>query len=266
MENASTRLQFKVGVFVAIGLCVLMGSILVLGGNRVVFTRYLHVRAQFSQVQGLFPGSVVSLAGLPIGNVKKIDFVPSQNKLEVEMQIDRAFSNRVHQGTTAEIRTQGALGDKFVYLTPGPADAPAVSENTQLTAIDEGDFLKMITSKEDGIGQVFDLIKEMRMLVASLNQNNKVGATVEQMRSTMQSLDRLVGELRDQLPENKKLRMAVNSMASIMDKIDSGKGTLGALVNDPSLHQNLKSVLGGSQRGRYIKEMARESIQTVDKK
>ena len=55
-------------------------------------------------------------------------------------------------------------------------------------------------------------------------------------------------------------------MASVMEKIDSGKGTLGALINDPSLHQNLKSVLGGSQRNRYMKEMARESIQNVDKK
>lgn len=266
MENASTRLQYKVGVFVALGLLVLMGSILALGGNRVVFTRYLHVHARFSQVQGLFPGSVVSLAGLPVGNVKRIDFVPSDNKLEVEMQIDRKFADRIRQGTSAEIRTQGALGDKFVYLSPGPTDAPALSENAMLTAIDDGDFLKMLTSKEDGVGRLLDLIKEMQILVASLNQNNKVGGTVEQMRATMHSIDRLVGDLREQLPENKKLRAAVNSMASIMEKIDSGKGTLGALVNDPTLHQNLKSVLGGSQRGRYIKEMARESIQSADRK
>lgn len=266
MENASTRLQYKVGLFVALGLIVLMGSILALGGNRFVFTRYLNVRAQFTQVQGLFPGSVVSLAGLPVGNVKKIYFVPSDNKLEIEMQIDRSFAERVREGTSAEIRTQGALGDKYVYLTPGPTDAPPIKENAMVTAVDTGDFLKMLTSKEDGVGRVLDLVKEMHQLVASLNANNKIPQALDQMRATLSSLDQLVGDLRGQLPENKKLRTAVNSMASIMEKIDSGKGTLGALVNDPTLHQNLKSALGGSKRSQYIKEMARESIQAGDKK
>ncbi len=266
MENASTRLQYKVGLFVAIGLAALAGSILALGGGRVMFTRYLHVRAQFSQVQGLFPGSVVSLAGLPVGNVKRIEFVPSDNKLEIEMRIDRSFSDRLREGTSAEIRTQGALGDKYVYLTPGPADAPKIGENAMLAAIDEGDFLKMITSREDGVGRVLDLVKEMHQLAASLNADSKIPRAVEQVKTTMSSLDRLVRDLREQLPENKKLRAAVNSMASIMEKVDSGKGTLGALVNDPTLHQNLKSALGGSKRGQYIKEMARESMQSSEKK
>ena len=268
MENAYTRLQYKVGLFVAIGLLVAMGSILALGGNRVFFTRYKTLKTEFSHVQGLFPGSVVSLAGLPVGNVKSISFGSKDNLLEVILQIDRKFGDRVHEGTTAEIRTQGALGDKYVYLEPGPVDKPVLPDDAYINPIDDGDFLKLLTSKEDGIGRVLDLIKEVHTLVADLNANGRVKETArnmaeasEQLKSTLAKLDLFLGDLRGQLPDNKKFKQAVTSLASVMEKIDSGKGTLGALINDPSVHQNLKAMLGGSPRNRYLKEMVRETIQ-----
>lgn len=268
MENASARLQYKVGLFVALSLIAAMASILALGGNRVVFTRYLHLRARFSQVQGLFPGSVVSLAGLPVGNVKKIYFTPGDNKLEVLMQIDQEFRHRLRAGTSAEIRTQGALGDKFVYLLPGAPEQPELADNTMIEAIDDGDFMKMLTSKEDGVGRALELIKEMHILVASLNQNSRVATTAQNMadasaqfKSLLTKVDHLLGDLREQMPENRKFKQAVTSLASVLEKVDQGKGTLGALVNDPSVHQNLKAFLGGSPRNRYLKEMVRETIQ-----
>jgi len=267
METASLRLQYKVGLFVAFGLIVLMLSILALGGNRVVFKRYLAVQAEFTQVQGLFAGSVVSLAGIPVGNVKSIRFVEGDNRLNVVMQIDRDFAPRLRQGTTAEIRTQGALGDKYVYLEPGPPAEPQLQEGAKLVSI-EDDIFQRLTSKEDGVGRALELIKEMHLLVASLNANNRAAQTAEnlkqataQMRITMTKIDGLVGEIRAQLPKNQKLREAVDGLASIVEKIDSGKGSLGALINDPSLHQSLKSLVGNSPRNRYMKEVIRESIQ-----
>lgn len=267
MENASGRLQYKVGLFVAISLIAAMASILALGGNRAVFTRYLHLRAQFGQVQGLFAGSVVSLAGLPIGNVKKIYFVPGENKLEILMQIDQEFRHRLRAGTTAEIRTQGALGDKFVYLAPGAPAQPELKNGDLVEAIDDGDFMKMLTSKEDGVGRALELVKEMHLLVASLNHNSRIANTAQNMadasdqfKKLLPKIDLLVGSLREQIPDNKKFKQAIASLANVLEKVDQGKGTLGALVNDPSVHQNLKAFLGGSPRNRYLKEMVRETI------
>jgi phospholipid/cholesterol/gamma-HCH transport system substrate-binding protein len=57
------------------------------------------------------------------------------------------------------------------------------------------------------------------------------------------------------------LRQALVNLSSILEKIDQGKGTLGQLINDPSVHQSLKSLLGGSPRNRYMKDMIRETIQ-----
>jgi phospholipid/cholesterol/gamma-HCH transport system substrate-binding protein len=267
MEQNPTKLEFKVGVFIALGLLAVMASVLILGGDRMLFTRYAHLKARFTEVQGLFPGSVVSLSGLPVGNVEKIDFVPAENKLELTLKIDQQFENRLVEGTVAEIRTQGALGDKYVYLTPGPATGKRLAENAQLETT-ETDFMKMLTSREDGAARVIDLIKEMHVLVASLNAGGKAGEMMTNMaeaskrfKSTLVQVDALLTDLRGELPENKKLRQSLISLASILEKVDQGKGTLGQLINDPSLHQSLKAFLGGSPRNRYMKDMIRESIQ-----
>jgi phospholipid/cholesterol/gamma-HCH transport system substrate-binding protein len=244
-----------------------MIAILLLGGDKAFLTRYTSLRAEFSEVQGLFPGSVVSLAGIRVGNVEKITFVPGTNKLETTLRINREFEDRLVEGTTAEIKTQGALGDKYVYLNPGPAGGKRLEPGTKVEAI-ETDFMKMLTSREDGVARVVDLIKDLHILVASINAGGKTGEMISNMadasvkfKKTIAQLDLLVSDLRGEIPENKKLRQAIVSLSSILEKVDQGKGTLGALINDPSVHQSLKALLGGSPRNRYMKDMIRETIQ-----
>lgn len=267
MEQQSLKMEYKVGLFIGLGLLALIVSVLFLGADKALFTRYTELRARFSEVQGLFPGSVVSLAGMPVGNIKDIEFVPEDNKLEVIMRINAKFAPRLVEGTTAEVKTQGALGDKFIYLTPGKPGSPQLSDGVSIPGT-ETDFLRMLTSREDGVARVIDLIKELHILIATVNSNGQTATMIKNMaeasvkfKATMGQLDALLGDLRGELPENKKLRQALISLSSILEKVDQGKGTLGQLINDPSMHQNLKSFFGGSPRNRYMKDMIRETIQ-----
>jgi len=267
MEQQASRLEYKVGLFIAIGLLVLLVSILFLGGDKVLFTRYIALSARFTEVQGLFPGSVVSLAGVPVGNVQHITFVTSENKLEVQMKINRSFADRLVEGTVAEIKTQGALGDKFVYLSPGAPGGTKLANGTVIQSV-ETDYIKLLTSREDGVARVVDLIKELHVLISTLNSNGKTAQTISnvaeasgKLKGTLGQLDALLADIRAEIPQNKKLRQALVSLANILEKIDQGKGTLGQLINDPSVHQSLKAFLGGSPRNRYMKDMIRETIQ-----
>lgn len=270
MENHSVNLQYKVGLFISAGLLVFMVSLLLIGRDKAVFSRYIRLHAHFSEVQGLFPGSVVSLAGIPVGNVESIDFLPDQNALNVVLKINQKYQKRLVEGTTAEIRTQGALGDKYIYLQPGDPKGNALP-NGALIEARETDFMKMITDRNDGIARVIDLVKEMHILVASLNADGRaadaaqnLSEAAKKLNTTLATLDVLLAEVRDQIPENKKLRNALVRLSNIMEKIDEGQGTLGQLINDPSIHQRLKSFLGGSPQNNYMKSILRETIQRSD--
>jgi phospholipid/cholesterol/gamma-HCH transport system substrate-binding protein len=272
MEQQSLGLQYKVGLFIGAGLFAVMISILALGGDKVLFTRYFELHVRFQEVQGLFPGSIVSLAGVPVGNIKAIDFVPSENKLDVVMKINSVYKNRLVEGTNGEVRTQGALGDKYIYLSPGTPGGKPLRNRAIIEGI-ENDYMKLLTDREDGVARVIDLIKEMQTLVANLNANGRSAEMMRNMteasatmKKTMASFDMLLNDLHGNIPENKKLKAALISFANILEKIDQGKGTLGQLINDPSVHQSLKTYLGGSPRNRYMKDMIRETIQKSDSK
>jgi phospholipid/cholesterol/gamma-HCH transport system substrate-binding protein len=248
-------------------LIIMLSSILVVGGKKVLLTSYVHAHTHFSQVQGLFPGSVVSLAGVPVGNIKSITFVESDNKLDLDLQINREFRSRLVEGTVAEIQTQGALGDKYVYLTPGPMGSKELPDGVLLPST-ETDFMKMLTDRKDGAAHIIDLIKDLDVLISAINGNGKASRVMtnlteasDKFGKTLGQLDALIRDIHGEMPQNKKLQKSLISLSNILEKVDQGKGTLGQLINDPSVHQSLKSFLGGSPRNRYMKDIIRETIQ-----
>ena len=244
-----------------------MVTILMLGADKTLFTRYVHLKARFAEVNGLFPGSVVSLAGVPVGNVSDVTFVPGESKLELDLKIDRQFRGRLTEGTIAEVRTQGALGDKYVFLSPGPLDGKQLDDGALVQANDE-DLMKLLTSKEDGVARIVSVIKQMDILLTSINQQGKLGQTMgnlsdasAKLKSTLGQLDVILADIHGEIPQNHRVRIALDKLASVMEKIDGGKGTLGQLINDPSIAQSLKALLGSSPRDGYVKDMLRETLQ-----
>ena len=265
----TSRIEMKVGMFVIVGLIAAAASILMVGGDKFAFKSQVTFKAKFSEVQGLFPGSIVSLSGLRIGNIKAITLEPDL-KLDIVMQIDPQFASRITEGAIVSINTQGALGDKYIFIKPGPPDAKPIDPGTTLPS-DETDFMKMLTSRDDGVGRVIDLIKELQVLVGSINQGGKAGKIVsnmaeasEKLKTTMVKLDSILGDVAGSNPEDKRLKKAMISLASVMEKVDKGQGTLGQLINDPSVYQSLKNMLGPSPRGKFMKDMVRETIKSTD--
>lgn len=269
MEPQTSKTELRVGIFVAIGLAGAIFSILLLGGDRFSFKKQARFIARFTEVQGLFPGSVVSLSGLRIGNIKKIT-LGDDLKLDIEMNVDPEFASRITEGAIAEVKTQGALGDKYIYIKPGPAGGKPLADGAILPS-DETDFMTLLTSREDGMARAVDLVKELHILIATINQDGKAAKMMNNMteasdklKTTIVKLDTLLSDVNGQNPEDKKVKKALASLASVLEKVDKGQGTLGQLINDPSVHQSLKNLLGPSPRGKFMKEMVRETIKSAD--
>ena len=142
--EAFLKNDIKTAIFVALGALAFMISIIVLGGDHFLFSNTVTLRTRFPQVQGLAQGSIVSLAGVPIGNIKKLRFVPNVTDIEVEMDISKEQLSRITKGSLASIKTQGALGDKYIYITPGPTDAESLKANDLLEADQQKDLIDII--------------------------------------------------------------------------------------------------------------------------
>lgn len=256
--------EIKVGIFVVIGVVLFCLSVILLGGDKFFFTRSYDLKIHMPQVQGLNRGSVVSLSGVPVGNVEKIDFVPGGADVEVTISVQKAAQAKVSEGSMASIKTQGALGDKYIYIEPGPAGAKPISDGAILPMDKTPDFLDIIASKGAEMGEIVEVIKEVKILFENMNRDNRSARLMTNLVDSSEQLGKFLSEGRETF---KLLRNdALVPMASVMKKLDNGQGTLGALINDPSLHNRLSNMLGEAPRNKFLKPLIRDSIQTNEQK
>lgn len=265
--NIHTKTQIKVGVFVTLGIIVIIASIFMLGGDKAFFKNFIRVHAHFDQVQGLAEGSIVSLSGVQVGNIEKINFVGDRNALDVVMKIDKHFAPRIPKDSEVEIRTQGALGDKFVFILPGELSGEEVRDGDVLKVAMASDLLGMLSEKGKDAGRVFDIINEVYKMTRTINDNNRLEKIIGNLSEASSKLNSSASEAKLMMaslnPEvsGKKLQSSLAKLESVMTKLDRGDGTLGALINDPSLHVQLKGMLGTSTKKNHIKSLLRTSIE-----
>lgn len=258
----------RVGVFVTIGLITICFSIFFIGGSEFFKSQY-ELKAQFAQIQGLTEGSVVSLSGIKVGNIKKIDFIPGQNSVEITMRIEKDFSSKITDGSQIEIRTQGALGDKFLFIIPGPINNPPLAENSVLPTAPNTDLLSVLSEKGDRATTLFDILEDLHKITQSLLMENRMAkipqqteAALQQMTQTLAEATKLLQDLRGQSESGAPSKAAgvISKLEKILSKIEQGEGSLGALINDTTVHDRLKSLLGAQDASSQTRSLLRTSI------
>lgn len=269
--EASKSNQIKVGIFLSIGLVFILGSIFFLGADRALFTSYIRVHAHFEQTQGLAVGSVVSLMGVTVGNVESIEFLSDKNALDVTMKINQEFQNRLRVGSEVEIRTQGALGDKFIFINPGDTAAEVIQDGGLLEVAKASDLIGIISERGSETNKVFEIINDLHKITKEFSSQNKVSKIINHMESASSNLNQASKETQKLISQFNshdtgiKMAKSISKLESILTKVENGEGTLGALINDPSVHNQLKTLLGAPSRNNSVKSLLRTSIEK-DKK
>jgi phospholipid/cholesterol/gamma-HCH transport system substrate-binding protein len=146
----SSTLNVGAGTFVLLGFAALAFLTTQTTNHGLHLGRagtFYDVTAKFDNIGDLKVGAPVSMAGVDVGRVVRIDLDTKEYKAVVLMQLDSKF-NQIPSDSDASIYTQGLLGGKFVGLTAGGAD-------TYLKNNDHIDFTQSAIVLENLIGQLF---------------------------------------------------------------------------------------------------------------
>lgn len=119
----SRAMETWVGVFVAMGFVSLFFLAMQVSNLAVVKpdAKSYRVTARFQNIGGLKARATVSMAGVRVGRVSRIRFDKESYEAVVDMLIDPEYDT-VPTDTTANILTQGLLGEQYVGLSPGAAE------------------------------------------------------------------------------------------------------------------------------------------------
>jgi phospholipid/cholesterol/gamma-HCH transport system substrate-binding protein len=144
----SRTLNLGTGSFVLLGFAALFFLTTQTTSRGLAFFGPPHyqVTAKFDNVGDLKVGAPVSMSGVEVGRVAKIDFDSNEYKAVVLLRLIERY-NKIPSDSDASIYTQGLLGGKFIGITAGGGD-------TYLKDGGQIDFTQSAFVLENLIGQV----------------------------------------------------------------------------------------------------------------
>ena len=234
----------------------------------------------YDNVEGLQVGTKVTVNGLSVGKVAKIDFLPNNTKILVSFTVrnDVIFS----KNSVAELYEAGLIGGKSIAIHPvydnftkfksgdtlKSSVKPGLTDvvNQQIAPLQQK--LEKVLNNADslfsGVNKVLNsegknnlsvtlenlssAVKNTNELVSRFNsitkyQNKNINTTFENISMISESLNKISDSLSKS--NLKKTIYNIEKLSSnfnqILTEIQDGKGTISKLIYQDSLYQNLKN-------------------------
>jgi phospholipid/cholesterol/gamma-HCH transport system substrate-binding protein len=131
MSTEKNKRTVIVGLFVTIGLLILLVGIFTLGGQQKTFAPSITVQAVFDNVNGLQKGDNVWFSGVKVGIVKSIEF-NGNALIRVSMHIERKAQEFIRKDAKAKVGAEGFIGNKLVVIYGGSPEAGAIEGGEHL--------------------------------------------------------------------------------------------------------------------------------------
>lgn len=137
MIFGKTKLELKVGIFVFVGLVILVIFVMSIGGFKTWTSGY-RVNFIFNFANGVKIGAPVRFAGIDAGEIKQIKFVfnPQEGKTKVQLSCWLKREIKIPADSTVWINTLGLLGEKYIEIMPGNDYSRCLTANQIFSGID----------------------------------------------------------------------------------------------------------------------------------
>jgi phospholipid/cholesterol/gamma-HCH transport system substrate-binding protein len=224
----TTQQTARVGLFFLLGVALVWVTFETLSDGKIFEERSHTLIAGFDDLRQLKTGDEVRLAGVKVGSVQKTRL--AGRRAEAVLQIDPKV--KIASDATATIDMSGLIGGNYISIDMGTPGSPPLADGAEIKTVSSPD-LNAIMSELGGLGK--QLQESLGSFSTALNGDAKSGGGV------IQKIDKLLTE------NSARLNATMANLQQITDKINHGEGTLGKLVNDPGLHDELMATVGEIQ-------------------
>ena len=247
MKTSSNKRSVIVGIFVLLGLAILVLTIFTLGSQRKTFSNAITIKSFFGNVNGLQKGNNIWFSGVKVGTIKRV-YIIGNGQVEVDMNILEDSKQYIRKDAKAKISTDGLIGNKIIEIYGGtnqtgeiePGDVldtevllstddmmSTLSKNNDNFLAITNDF-KVITSRlVDGKGTIGKLLTDESMI----DQINSVTVTLQNATKNLQSLSSSVSTYASKLNDKGTLANDLVSDTVIFNRLRSTIGQLQEVAN-----------------------------------
>jgi phospholipid/cholesterol/gamma-HCH transport system substrate-binding protein len=188
----------RLGIFIILAMSILAAGIFIIGSKQYLFTSTYRLKTQFATVVGLDPGADVRVGGVHSGTVRGIELPHKPtDKITVLMDLQRSTHDIIKQDSIAAIETEGLLGNEYVSISFGSAQALNVKDNDTIVSqpplviaellkkadgiLDTSqEALKSITVASANLGSITGKINQGQGTIGALVNDKKIYTQLDQ--------------------------------------------------------------------------------------
>ncbi len=264
------RLEWRVGMFVFVGLSVLAVLLVQFSRGTSLFKPTYNLYLVAKNVGGLKPRAGILMAGVQVGTVSEIELNPQGTNVTITLKIYKKFE--IRKDALFLIEQSGFLGDQYVAILPTgkegdswqPGGHPSADEpfNLQEVARSAAGFLQRIN---DTTKRLDDIIADVRRRLLNEETLTNLATAIGSLRTasdhalnTVDNLDGLITSNRQSVAD------AVSNVVYLSDQLNvmavNLKGVLGtngdiltaSMKNVESSSEVLKDVLSDVKAGKGL--------------
>lgn len=225
------------------GALTILGYFTIISEEGPFAARGKEIVVYFESAEGLKKGTRVTVLGVPMGNIEEINLVsvsadgravPDDSAARIGQKVAVVISLRqsvvFYSNYRIAVKSESLLSDRVIAIDPG---SPADEKGNRFAALpvpvmDKGDL------DERGFTAL-----EFQLELNDDGSYHELSG--EAGKDPIASITDLVAENRSDV------RRTISNIAEISDKVNTGKGTIGMLVNDGELHDEAHSLVNDAE-------------------
>ena len=228
-----TAQERMVGVFVLSVIAVLLFLLFSIVKNQNIFEDYFTIYGKLESAKGLSTETIVQVSGIEVGKVSAME-ITDDNHIMLTMDIFNRFHKLLRIDSRVKVSSLNAtiIGKSIVEITAGSYEKDMLQAGAILD-------IQESSSVEDVIADVTAILAVINKVVHDVSEIVSV-IDPDNISSTVDSFN----------------QMATN-VNVLSQSINSGKGTVGALLYDDAMQMNLsESMLNIRKATKELKDLS----------
>ena len=240
--------RWAIGLFLTSGIGLFTAILFLIGNRHDVFGKHVEFYAEFSDIGGLPRGAQVRVSGIEAGEVKGIQ-IPSSpaSKFRLKLQVRADARGMVRTDSLVSIRTEGIVGDEYVFIRKGTGTAGEAPDGATLPSKEPFDIGAALEKGSALLDKSSALLDNVHSSVTDLH--GRLDVALESVTKTVNHVDGLVTVVQ---PDIRKLAsnasQITDTINDIVSDLNAGKGPAGLLLRDETTRKMLQATLSHAQQ------------------
>ena len=260
MDRHTEKFKVRLGMFIIGGIALFVLAIFIIGKQQNLFNPVFKLSTTFRNASGLQVGNNVRFTGINVGTVDDIRII-NDSTVWVDMLIKKNVQQFIKADCEVTIGSEGLIGDRLLVISHGSGNAPMAEDGEKLSSKEPVETDAIISSLATSSTNAEVITKQLAEISVSINsgkgtlgrliQDTVIAENISQMIVNLKSSSEGLDETLDVAGENirdfmksmqnagAKTEIATEQLAEVMEKINTGQGTMGMLISDSTTSDNL---------------------------